>query len=145
MQWEVGRRFKGEGTCVSVQFSRSVVFDSLRTHGLQPTRLPCPSPTPGVCSNSCPLSRWCHSTISSSVVPFSSCLQSFPASGSFSMSQFFASGGQRIGASAFYWLGTRINILYILPHKILIILMWYVHHYSHLHRPFDWEDKYKCL
>ena len=72
----------------------------LRLHGLQHTRPPCPSPTPGVYSNSCPLSRWYHPTISSSVVPFSSCLQSFPASGCFRMSQFLASGGQSIGASA---------------------------------------------
>ena len=71
----------------SVQFSCSVVFNSLRPHGLQHSRLPCPSPTPGDCSNSCPLSKWCHPTISSSVILFSSCLQSFPASGSFSMSQ----------------------------------------------------------
>ena len=83
-----------------VQFSRSVVSDSLRPHGLQHARLPCPSPTPRTCSNSCPLSQWCHPTISSSVVPFSSCLQSFPASESFSVSQLFASGGQRIGVSA---------------------------------------------
>ena len=83
-----------------VQFSGSVVFDSLRPHGLQHTRPPCPSPTPGVYSNSCPLSRWCHPTISSSVVPFSSCLQSFPVSGSFPISQLLASGGQSIGASA---------------------------------------------
>ena len=75
-------------------FSRSVVSDSLRPHGLQHTRLPCPSPTPGACSNSCPLSRWCHPTISSSVVPFSSCLQLFPASGSFLMSWLFPSGDQ---------------------------------------------------
>ena len=81
-------------------FSRSVVSNSLQPHGLQHARLPCPSPSPRACSNSCPLSRWCHPTISSSVVPFSSCLQSFPASGSFLMSQFFASGGQSIGASA---------------------------------------------
>ena len=74
--------------------------DSLQPHGLQHSRPPCPSPTPRVYSNSCPLSRWCHPTISSSVVPFSSCLQSFPASGSFQMSQFFASGGQSIGISA---------------------------------------------
>ena len=71
-------------------FSRSAMSDSLRPQGLQHSRLPCPSPSPGACSNSCPLSRWCHATISSSVVPFSSCLQSFPASGSFSMSQLFA-------------------------------------------------------
>ena len=70
----------------SIQFSRSVMSDSLRPHGLQHTRLPCPSPTPGACSNSHPSSWWCHPTISSSVVPFSSCLQSFPASGSFPMS-----------------------------------------------------------
>ena len=81
------------------QFSPSVVSDSLPPHGLQHARLPCPSPTPGAYSNSCPLSRWCHPTISSSVVPFSSCPQSFPASGSFQMSQFFASSGQTIGVS----------------------------------------------
>ena len=84
----------------SVQFSCSVVSDSLWPHWLQHARLPCPSPTPGACSNSCPLSWWCHPTISSSVIPFSSSLQSFPTSGSFPRSQFFASGGQSIGASA---------------------------------------------
>ena len=73
--------------------------DSLRPHGLQQARLPCPSLSPRACSNSCPLSQWCHPTISSSVVPFSSCLQSFPTSGSFPMSQLFASGGQSIRAS----------------------------------------------
>ena len=83
-----------------VQFSHSVMSNSLWTHGLQQTRFPCPSPTLGACSNSCPLRWWCHPTISSSVVPFSSCPQSFPASGSFPMSQLFASGGQSIGASA---------------------------------------------
>ena len=84
----------------SVQFSCSVVYNSLWPHGLQHIRPPCPSPTPGAYSNSCPLNRWCHPTISSSVVPFSSSLQSFPASGSFQMSQFFASGAQSIGVSA---------------------------------------------
>ena len=84
----------------SVQFSRSVVFDSLRPHEPQHARPPCPSPTPGVHPNPRPLSQWCHPTISSSVVPFSSCLQSFPASGSFQMSQLFASGSQSIGVSA---------------------------------------------
>ena len=86
----------------SVQFSsvHSVVSDSLQPHGPQHPRPPCPSPTPRVYSNSCPLSRWCHPTISSSVVPFSSCLQSFPASGSFQMSQFITSGGQSTGVSA---------------------------------------------
>ena len=85
----------------SVQFSSvSVVSDSLRSHGPQHARPPCPSPTPRACSNPCPLSWWCHPTISSSVVPFSSCLQSFPASESFPMSHFFASGGHSNGASA---------------------------------------------
>ena len=83
----------------SVQFSCSVMSDSLWPHGLQQAKLPCPSPTPGACSNSCPLSQWCHPTILTSVVPFSSCLQSFPASGSFPRSRFFALGAQSIGAS----------------------------------------------
>ena len=84
----------------SVQFSHSVVSDSLRPHELQHTRPPYPSPTPGVHSNSCPSSRWCHPAISSSVIPFSSCPQSLPASGSFPMSQLFAWGGQSTGVSA---------------------------------------------
>ena len=84
----------------SVQFSRSVVSDPLRPHEPQHARPPCPSPTPGVHPHSCPLRRWCHPTISSSVIPFSSRLQSFPASGSFQISQLFASGGQSIGVSA---------------------------------------------
>ena len=88
------------GFSFSVQFSRSVMSDSLQPRGLQHVRSPCPSPTPRVYSNSCPLSQWCHPTISSSDLPFSSCLQSFPASGSFPVSQFFAPGGQSIGASA---------------------------------------------
>ena len=85
---------------VSVQCSCSVVSNSFRSHGLQHSRLPCPSPNPGACSNSCPSSWWCHPIISSSVIPFSSYLQSFPASGSFPMSQLFASHGQSIGVSA---------------------------------------------
>ena len=84
----------------AVQFSCSVMFDSLWPHGLQHTRPPCPSLTPRIYSNSCPLNWWCHPTISSSVVPFSSCPQSLPASGSFQMSQFFASDSQSIGVSA---------------------------------------------
>ena len=84
----------------SVQFSRSVISYSLQPHELPHSRSPCPSPTPGVYSNSCPLSRWCHPTISSSVVPFSSYPQSSPAFGSFQMSQLFTSGGQNIGVSA---------------------------------------------
>ena len=87
--------------CVfSAQFSCTVMSESLRPHGLQHTRLLGPSLSPTVCANSCPLSQWCHPTISSSVIPFSSCLQFFPASGSFPVSQFFTSSGQIIGASA---------------------------------------------
>ena len=84
----------------SVQFSLSVVSDSLQPHGLKHNRLPCPPLSPGVCSDSCPLSQWCHPTISSPVVPFSSCPQSFPTLGSFTVSQLFTSGGQIVGASA---------------------------------------------
>ena len=84
---------------INNQFSRSVVSDSLPPHGLHHDRLPCPSPTPRACSNSCPSSRWSHPNISSSVVPFSSCLQSCPASGSFPVSHFFTSSGQSIGFS----------------------------------------------
>ena len=84
----------------SLQFSCSVMYISLWPHGLQQARLPCTSPTPGAYPNSCPLSQWCHPTIASSVIPFSSCLQSFPPSRSFQMSQFFVSGGQSIGVSA---------------------------------------------
>ena len=95
--FDVNLRFLGH---ISIQFSRSVVSDSLWPHELQHTRPPYPSPTPRVHLNPRPLSRWCHPTISSSVVPFSSCPQSFPASGSFQMSQFFPSGSQSIGVSA---------------------------------------------
>ena len=98
----------------SVQFSHSVVSNSLQPHGLQRTRPPCPSPTPGVYTNSCPLSWWCHPTISSSVLPFSSCHQSFPASRSFQMSQLFGWGGQSIGVSAstsVLPMNTRIYLL----------------------------------
>ena len=84
----------------SVQFSHSVASNSLRFHGLQHARLFCLSPTPRACSNSCPLSQWCHLTISSSIVPFSACPQSFPGSGTFPLSQFFTSGGQSVGVSA---------------------------------------------
>ena len=85
--------------CFCCQFSRSIMSESLQPHGLQHTRLPCPSPTPRAYSNTCPSSRWCHPTILSSVIPFSSCLQFLPASGSFPWSQFFASSGQSIGVS----------------------------------------------
>ena len=84
----------------SIQFSHSVVSDSLRPHESHHARSPCPSPTPGVHSDSCPSSRWCHPAISSSIVPFSSCPQSLPASESFQMSQLFTRGGERIGVSA---------------------------------------------
>ena len=85
---------------LSVQFSLSVMSISLWMHGLQHARLPCPSLTLRTCSNSCPSNQWCHPIISSFIVPFSSCFQSFPASGSFPMSQFFTSGGQSFVASA---------------------------------------------
>ena len=105
--WGERIRIAGEGTVKNlnrmlreIQFSCSVVSNSLWPHGLQNTKPPCPSPTPGVYSNSCPLSQWCHPTISSFVIPFSSCLQSSPASGSSQMSQFFSTGGQSIGVSA---------------------------------------------
>ena len=112
--WEVGHRGSCCDLCRRVatqNFKRNLLIlytsvqslsrvHSLRPHGWQHARPPCPSPTPGACSNSCPLSWWCHPTISSSVVPLSSCLQSFPASGSFPMSQFFTSGDQSIGVSA---------------------------------------------
>ena len=88
----------------SVQFICLVVCNSLQPHGLQHARLPCPSPTPGACSNSCSSGQWCHPTISCSVIPFFYCLQSFPASGSFPMIWFFASGGQSIEASASAWV-----------------------------------------
>ena len=89
-------------SCLKAQFSsvQSLGHDSLQPHGLEQARLSCPSPTPRACSNSCPLSWWCHPTISSSIVPFSSCLQSFLTSGSFPMSQLFAWGGQNIGIPA---------------------------------------------
>ena len=90
---------KGLKTLLLV-FSHSVMSHSLWPHGLQHSRFPCPSPSPGACSNSCLLSRWCHPNIMPSVIPFSFCLQYFPASGSFPMSQFFASGCQSIGVSA---------------------------------------------
>ena len=100
VNWYTLHRICSYDCDVMLVFSHSVVSDSLRPHELQHTRPPCPSPTPRVYPKSCPLSWWCHPTISSSVVPFSSCLQSFPASGSFPMSQLFASGGQSSGASA---------------------------------------------
>ena len=101
--WSTPKLAKGQKNFIqfgSVQSSRSVMSDPLWLRGLQHARLPCPSPAPGVYSTSCASSWWYHSTISSSVIPFSSCLQSFPASGSFQMSQFFVSGGQSIGVAA---------------------------------------------
>ena len=89
---------------LTVQFSRSVVSDFLRPHEPQHARPPCPSPTPGVHPNPCPSSRWCHPTISCSVIPLSSCPQSFQASGSYQMSQLFTSGGQSIGVFFFFFL-----------------------------------------
>ena len=104
----------------SVQFSHSVVSDSWRPHESQHTRSPCPSPTPGVHSNSCPSSRWCHPAISFSVVPFSSCPQSFPASGSFPMSQLFAWDGQSIGVSGGYFKTKDANCLLMHLMKVII-------------------------
>ena len=107
------------------EFSCSVVSDSLRPHGLQHARPPCPSPTPGVYSNSCPSCWWCHPTISSSVIPFS-WLQSFLASGSFPVSQFFTSGGQSIGVSA---------SASVLPMNIQGVSVFQFHGCSHI-----WSD-----
>ena len=99
LRGKLGPALMGGAMVSLVQFSHSVVSNSLWPHGMQHARPPCPSPTPRVDSNSCPLSRWCHPTISSSVIHFSSHFQSFPASGSFQMSQFFTWGGQSIGVS----------------------------------------------
>ena len=104
----------------SVQFSHSVVSDSLRPYELQHARLPCPSPTPGAYSNPCPLSQWCYATISFSVVPFSSCLQSFPGSESIQMSQFFTSGGPSIGVSA------SASVLPMNIHKWFTLIDWWI-------------------
>ena len=97
---DCGHSHRCGNTFTSLHFSHSVLSDFLRPHELQHTRPPCPSPSPGVYSNSCPSSRWCHPAISSSVVPFSSCPQSLPASKSFPMSQLFTWGGQSTGVSA---------------------------------------------
>ena len=102
----------------SVQFSRSAMSNSLRPHGLQHARPSRPSPTPRVYPNSCPLSRWCHPTISSSAVPFSPCLQSFPASGSFLMSQLFALGGQSTGASFSFSISPFNEYSRLIPFRI---------------------------
>ena len=105
LQWQVdssslNHQGSPETQISSVQFNHSVGSNSLQSHGVQHTRPPCPFPTPGVYSDSCPLSLWCHPTISSSAIPFSSHFQSFPTSGSFQMSQLFTLGGQSIGVSA---------------------------------------------
>ena len=100
MNKHIRYKAKTQQTGFSVQFSCSIVSDSLRPHGLQYARFPCPSPAPGVCSDSCPLSWWCSLAISASATPFSFCLQLLPASGSFPMSQAFSSDGQSLGASA---------------------------------------------
>ena len=121
---EVRETRKDKYHMISVQFSCSVVSNCLWPHGLQHTRLPCPLPTPGVYSNSCPSIRWCHPAISSSVVPFSSHLQSFPVSGSFPRSRLFASDDQNLGASASVlpmsiqgWLSLRLTGLISLESK----------------------------
>ena len=130
--------------CFSVHFSRSVVSDSLWPHGRQHARPPCPSPTPRVYSNSCPLSRWCHPAISSSVIPFSY-LQSFPTSGSFLVSQFFPSGGQSVRVSAWacvlpmniqdwFPLGLTVDLQCFCP----ILNIFYVFHKDDLYAAYLW-------
>ena len=133
---------------VSVQFSHSVMSNSLRPHELQDTRPPCPSPTLRVYPNPCPLSQWFHPTISSSVIPFSSCPQSFPASGSFQMNQLFASGGQSTGASAstsvlpmntqdwspLGWINAPINVHICVCVRIYIYAHTHVPTNTHTHR-----------
>ena len=121
---------------MNLQFSCSVVSNSLRPHGLQHTRLPCPSPTPGVYPNSCPLSQWCHPTISSSVIPFSFLLQSFPESGSFQMSQLFASGGQSIGVSA-STLGMNLGGGLVIKLCLTLVTPWAIMPGSSVHGVFQ--------
>ena len=134
-QWQLILHVNLTGPCSvkifpfsSVQFSHSVTSDSLRPHGLQHARPPCPSPTPKVCSNSCPSIQWYHSAISSSVVAFSLCLQSFPASRSFPMSQFFALGGQDIWSNIILGVTVRVYLddinIWILRISRLSSLMW---------------------
>ena len=141
-------------TC-SVQFSCSVVSDSLRSHGLQHARPPCPSPTPRAYSNSCALSRWCHPTISFSVIPFSSHLQFFSASGSFPMSQFFPSDGQSIGALAS--ASVKKQIWYICIASPIINILYHsgtfittdepklTHHYNPKFMAYTRADSWCCV
>ena len=101
LAWEIPWKEEPGGLhSSSLQFGRSAMSNSIQPHRLQHARFPCSSPTPRTCSNSCPSGQWCHPTISFSVIPYSSCLQSFPASGSVQMSKLFTSGGQSIGISA---------------------------------------------
>ena len=101
LAWEIPWKEEPGGLhSSSLRFGHSAMSNSIQPHGLQHARFPCPSPTPRTCSNSCPSGQWCHPTISFSVIPYSSCLQSFPASGSVQMSKLFTSGGQSIGISA---------------------------------------------
>ena len=137
-------------------FSYSVVSYSLQQHGLQHIRLPCPSPTPGACSNSCPLSWWCHPTISSSVIPFSSSLQSFPASGSFPKGQFFGLGDQSIGVSPLpsvlpmniqYWFPLGLTGLISLVSKRLSRVFSSTtvqKHWFFCTQPFLWANSHIC-
>ena len=126
----IGISVKSNGWISSVHFNRSVMSDSLWPHGLQHSRLPCPSPIPRAGSNLGPSSRWCHPTISSSIVPFFSCPQSFPALGSFSMSQFFTSGGQSTGASVgwittYFFTTKYLNSFLSSNNHINVYLLWH--------------------
>ena len=126
--------------CQSVsQFSRSVVSDSLWPHESQHARPPCPSPTPGVYSHSCPSSRWCHPAISSSVAPFSSCPQSLPASGTFPVSQLFTGGGQTIGVSASASVCIYVCMYVLVAQSCLTVTPWTVS--SMLFCPWGFPDK----
>ena len=149
----ISARFK-PSLCLLLLFSHSVISDSLQPHGLQHARLPCSSPSPKVCSNSCPWSRWCYITISSSATPFSFCLQSFPASGSSPMSQLFTSGGQSIGTSAsssvlpmnvqgwfpLWWTGLFSLLSKGLPRVFSSIAVW--RHQFFSVQPFWWSSSH---
>ena len=121
----------------------SVLSDLLPPHGLQHARLPCSSPIPGACSNSCPSRRWCHPIISSSAIPFSTCLQSFPLSGSFLMSQLFASGGQTIDQS-FQWVYLNMGLLSVVNTAVLLSLQLTVWMWKYGYRGTKYMEGWLC-